>query len=255
MTLETQVDWRDWAIRWERQQEVHLPSREERFRLMLEVIEHQLGPGALHVLDLCSGPASIGRRILDRFPAATVVAADLDPFSLEIGRQTVGRDYPKRISWLEADLRGDAWLEQLEPGSFDAIVSATAIHWFKPEEQALLYQRLASLAKVGAVFANADHLPVGSPTIAATSAQLMEATTQENMARPDAESWTDYWEAARAEPGFSDLLEERERRFGPDVNTPDWSVDYHREALLGAGFREVAEVWRHHSDAILVAIR
>jgi hypothetical protein len=40
---------------------------------MLDVIEHRLGSGALHVLDLCSGPASIGRRILERFPGSTVV--------------------------------------------------------------------------------------------------------------------------------------------------------------------------------------
>jgi hypothetical protein len=32
-------------------------------------------------------------------------------------------------------------------------------------------------------------------------------------------------------------------------------VEFHRRALVEAGFREVAEVWRHREDAVLLAIR
>jgi hypothetical protein len=32
-------------------------------------------------------------------------------------------------------------------------------------------------------------------------------------------------------------------------------VEFHRHALLTAGFCEAGEVWRHHTDAVLAAVR
>jgi hypothetical protein len=32
-------------------------------------------------------------------------------------------------------------------------------------------------------------------------------------------------------------------------------VEFHRRALVEAGFPEAAEVWRHREDAVLLAIR
>jgi SAM-dependent methyltransferase len=171
MSTEMAIDWRDWAARWERQQNGGLPGREVRFRVMLDLVARHgtrvsgAGEGALRLLDLCAGPGSISARALARFPAATVVAAEIDPWTVEMGRRTVGQDYPGQITWLEADLRRDGWDADLAPGSFDAILSATAVHWFQPEDQLRLYRRLAALLADGGLFLNADHFPVGTPTL------------------------------------------------------------------------------------------
>lgn len=149
LTAGTAIDWRDWAARWERQQNGGLPRREERFRLTLDVVARQRGVGAPRLLDLCCGPGSISARALARFPQASVVAIDIDPWLVEIGRQTVGRDHSDRVAWLEADLRRDGWDTDLAPDSFDAVLTATAVHWFQPEDQLRLYRQVAALLAKG----------------------------------------------------------------------------------------------------------
>jgi SAM-dependent methyltransferase len=255
MSIETAIDWRAWATRWERQQNGGLPGREDRFRLMLDLVARQRGHGALRLLDLCCGPGSISARALARFPEASVVAAEIDPWTVEMGRQTVGHDYPGRITWLEADLRHDGWDADLAPGSFDAVLSATAVHWFQPEDQLRLYRRLAALLAEGGLFLNADHFPTGAPTLDPLSRALLDAEKEANFDRPDGENWYAYWDAARAEPAFAALLTERDRRFGERQPSPYKTTAFHREALLAAGFREVSEFWRYHEDAVLVALR
>lgn len=255
MGTETAINWRDWAARWERQQNGGLPGREERFRLMLDVVGKQRGGGALRLLDLCCGPGSIGARALARFPQASVVATDIDAWTVEMGRQTVGRDYPGRITWLEADLRQDGWDADLEPGSFDAVLTATAVHWFQPEDQVRLYRQLAALLAEGGLFLNADHFPTGAPTLDPLAKALLKAQQDEHFAQSGMENWYAYWDAARAEPAFAALLDERDRRFGNRPPAPYKTIAFHREALLAAGFREVSEIWRYYEDAVLVALR
>lgn len=255
MSIATAIDWRAWAARWERQQNGGLPGREERFRLMLDFVARRRGEGALRLLDLCCGPGSISARALARFPQATVVAAEIDPWTVEMGRQTVERDHPGRITWLEADLRRDDWDTDLAPGTFDAVLSATAVHWFQPEDQLRLYRRLAALLAPGGLFLNADHFPTGAPTLDPPSRALLDAQKDANFAQPGMETWYAYWDDARAEPAFADLIAERDRRFGERQPSPYKTVAFHREALLASGFREVSEIWRFYEDAVLVGLR
>ncbi len=61
-----------------------------------------------------------------------MVAVDIDPWLVEMGRRTVGD--PARARFIEGDLRRDDWSADLGPESFDGAVSATALHWFHPDE-------------------------------------------------------------------------------------------------------------------------
>ena len=255
MSVNRGIDWRAWTARWDRQQEGYLPDREERFGLMLDYVERARGAGSLRVLDLCCGPGSIGARALRRFPQATILAVDIDPWLVEMGRQTVGREWPGRVEWREADLRRADWSADLVPGSFDAVLTATALHWFQPEDLMDLYRRLAGLLAEGGVFLNADHFPTGAATLDGLGKGILGDIQAANFASPGSEDWAAYWDAARAEPAFADLLAERERRFNdrPRVISP--RIAYHHEALRAVGFRETAEVWRRHQDAILAALR
>jgi SAM-dependent methyltransferase len=77
---------RDWIGRWERQQEVYLADREERFTALIDAVEAGAGRPDPLVVDLGCGPGSLAVRLLDRLPAAVVVAVDADPVTLSLGR-------------------------------------------------------------------------------------------------------------------------------------------------------------------------
>jgi trans-aconitate methyltransferase len=238
-----------WGQRWDEQQERYLPHREERFGVMLDVVEHLCGDGELRVLDLCCGIGSIGRRVLERFPEASIVAVDRDASLLEVGKSILG----ERVAWRQADVRDPSWAEGLEPGSFDAVLSATAIHWLQPDDVARIYRLLASLLRPGGVFANADHMPVSSPAVAELSQTLLDGWQAEQL--KDAEDYYDFREAMRAEPALGAFVDERDTSFEdqpPGIAAP---LAFHRETFLALGFQSADEVWRHHADAILVAIR
>jgi SAM-dependent methyltransferase len=250
------MDWQNWLERWHRQQELYLPQRTLRFEIMLDYIARQRGSrdGTLRLLDLCCGPGSISELALGRFPHATVLAVDKDPWLLEMGRQTIGRRYSERLTFREADVRGDEWAADLAPGSFDAVFSATAIHWLWPEELPALYRNLAKLLAEGGLYLNADHLPVGEPRLDALSKSEMEHWQQGNFDRPGAENWQDYWENARNEPELAALMAARAAAFAGRTIPPSLRVDFHKAALRAAGFAEAGEIWRYYNDAILVAI-
>jgi ubiquinone/menaquinone biosynthesis C-methylase UbiE len=249
VTLPAARDTDGLVARWERQQERYLPHREERFGIMLDVVARQTEGSGPRLLDLCCGTGSISKRALSRFPSASILAVDVDPAHLELGRRALG----DRVEWRDADLREQAWAQDLPAGSFDAVLSATAIHWFQPDEVVSMYRTLAGLLGVGGVFANADHLPVSSSPIAALSQRLLDdwQTTQ----LQEAEDYHAYRDALRVDPDLRSLVEEGDRRFAdkpPGIAAP---LSFHREALVAAGFATADEVWRHHADAILVAIR
>src|SRR5262249_5288620 len=132
---------RDWIARWDRQQEVHLPDREDRFTALIDAVEAGTGrPGP-------PGPAP-GRgagprpvRPLTRLPTATVIAVDADPVTLSLGRAAY-RDLPG-LRFLDVDLRAPGWQASLglDPGRpVDAIVSTTALHWLTAPELRDLYR-------------------------------------------------------------------------------------------------------------------
>jgi trans-aconitate methyltransferase len=247
------VDWVEWLMRWHRQQEHYLHDRPGRFALMLDYVEHFRGSGPLSLMDLCCGPGSITATARSRFPTVTVLACDIDPWLVEMGRRTLGRD--PHVRWFEADVRADGWAETLESAGYDAILTSTALHWLHRDELVRLYDDLARLAAPGAVFLNADHLPVGHGRIATAARDVKQAASNRKPPVPGVETWGQYWEAARAEPAFRALLAERERRFANRRQAAPVAVEFHREALRAVGFAEVGEIWRDHDDAILLAIR
>src|ERR1700721_1073618 len=81
---------RDWIARWDRQQEVYLPDREDRFTALIDAAEAGTGRPDPLVLDLGCGPGSLAVRLLARIPAATVIAVDADPVTLALGRSAYG---------------------------------------------------------------------------------------------------------------------------------------------------------------------
>jgi trans-aconitate methyltransferase len=246
------VSWDAWVERWERQQERYLVDREGRFALMLDYAEARLDTSEPRVLDLCCGNGALTRRVLERFPDARVTAVDWDPVHLEIARNTL----PERVEIVEADVTGPRWDDTLSPGSLNLVVSATALHWIDDEPLRALYERLATLMAEGGLFLNSDHFPQAEPTIRRLSESQTEAWQEANF-RGGEETHSGFHEAAAATTELSEAAELRARRFAEHVSGDHRprSVDFHRSALREAGFGEVAEVWRHRDDAVLLALR
>jgi trans-aconitate methyltransferase len=246
------VSWDAWVERWERQQERYLVDREGRFALMLDYAEAQLDTVKPRVLDLCCGNGALTRRVLERFPDARVTAVDWDPVHLEIARKTL----PERVEIVEADVTGPRWGDTLAPGSLDLVVSATALHWIDDEPLMGLYERLAALVAEGGLFLNSDHFPQAEPAIRRLSESQTEAWQEANF-RGGEETHSGFHEAAATAPELSEAAELRARRFAEHVSGDHRprSVDFDRSALREAGFGEVAEVWRHRDDAVLLALR
>ncbi len=224
------VDWSSWLRRWHRQQERYLPERDRRFTVMLDYVERARGDGALRFLDLCCGPGSLAEAVLGRFPAGHVVAVDVDPWLVELGRRTVSD--AARGRFIEGDLRRDDWTANLDHASFDAALSSTALRWFQPDELVRLYRHVARLLLPGGLFLNADHLPDGRGHVAKWTNNHMDARQARELPSPGAESWAQYWEAARGEAAFAELLAERERRFAGRQPAEDRPSQFHSEANM-----------------------
>src|SRR5919106_3226791 len=124
-TTTTTADWQAWQKSWDRQQEWYLPDREERFRIMLDMVEALVGT-APRVLDLACGTGTITARLLARFPEATSTGVDLDPALLAIAEGTFAGD--ERVTFATADLKNPDWPAGLPYDSYDAVLTATALH-------------------------------------------------------------------------------------------------------------------------------
>jgi SAM-dependent methyltransferase len=251
------VDWAGWLRRWEAQQSSGLPEREARFEVIVNVVRHLVGD-APRVVDLGSGPGSLASRLLDALPGARVVAVDADPLLLAIGRRALG-DRDGHLQWLDADLRGDAWVEAAAAeGPVDAAVSTTALHWLSPADQVHLLASVATLIRPGGVFVNGDHLTFdrGQARIAAATRALQDESVNRHVHAHPAETWLEWWHAVEADPGLADLAAERRSRWGGHPDHHDLGEGRFMEAALErAGFAEVGTVWQRYEDRVLVAIR
>ncbi|WP_340558087.1 class I SAM-dependent methyltransferase [Streptomyces sp. GSL17-111] len=250
------TDWQAWQHSWDRQQQWYLPDREERFRTMLDTVEALVGPEPL-VLDLACGTGSISDRLLARFPNARSVGVDLDPALLTIARGHFADE--SRVRFVSADLRDPDWVGKLPHQRFDAVLTATALHWLRTEELAALYGRLAGLVRDGGVLLNADHMPDER------TPRINEATQRHDKARratekaAGAQDWTDWWRAAAEDPALAGAVAERDRIFGApaddhadgQLQSPAW----HARALLDGGFAEARTVWASPSDAMVLGLK
>lgn len=259
-TTAPSVDWADWLRRWDAQQSLYLPDREERFQVMLDVLEAAT-PGPLLALDLACGPGAISKRLVERVPNAEVLALDTDPVLLAIGQGALG-DLGGRVTWIKDDLTDPAWAdrlaERLGGRLLDAVLSSTALHWVSPGVLAQVYRALGGVMRSGGVFLNGDHM-ASAPhleTIRSVSTAMRERRRNLPPERAGAETWDAWWEALRREPALVEILAERDQRLNwRDRAWANAGLDFQMGALRDAGFREVATVWQYFDNRILMAVR
>ncbi|MEU8673451.1 class I SAM-dependent methyltransferase [Streptomyces sp. NPDC048560] len=229
-----------------------MPDREERFRVMLDMVEAVVGPEP-RVLDLACGTGSITDRLLKRFPEATSTGVDLDPALLAIARGTFEGD--ERVSFVTADLKDPSWTERLPFDSYDAVLTATALHWLHSEPLAALYGQLGQLVRDGGLFMNADRMiDAGTPRINAAERAHRHAGMDRARAAGVLD-WADWWALAAKDPVLAAPTAERFEIYGEHADGDMPSAQWHARTLREAGFAEARTVWASPSDTMVLALK
>jgi SAM-dependent methyltransferase len=247
-----------WIDRWDLQQQHYLPDREDRFTTLIDAVEVQAGRPDPLVLDLGCGPGSLSVRLLDRIPAATVVAVDADPLLLTLGR-TAYRDRAG-LRFADCDLRTPGWAAQLGlDRPVDAAVSTTALHWLPGPALRALYAELATVLRPGALLLDGDHFKgdeAATPVIERLSEALIEREEQRRFPQGHQETWTGWWAAVAANPELADLAARRGRLQldAEHHGSPSAWLATHVDALRAAGFGEVGTLWQRGNNRILCAV-
>ena len=252
-----------WIDRWDRQQQVYMPDREERFTALIDAVAAAAGRPDPLVLDLGCGPGSLSTRLLDRLPQASVVAIDADAVLLALGRAAAaGRAAAGRggLRFADHDLRTTGWAAALDLDRLaDAAVSTTALHWLGPDELARMYAEVATVLRPGGVLLNGDHLADDeqtAPTLVRLGRALAGAEEHRQSPGGHAEDWTEWWAAALADPALAREAADREQRTaGPHHHGSESPrLDTHVTALRSVGFTEIGTLWQRGPSRLLCAV-
>ncbi|WP_433366423.1 class I SAM-dependent methyltransferase [Actinoplanes sp. CA-142083] len=280
-----------WQASWDRQQEAFMPDREERFAAMLLALEavthdaraHDAHDAVTHdaldartqaarthatrddsarpasgatprVLDLAGGTGTIALRTLARFPGAEVTVLDQDPVLLAIASASLRG----RATVVDADLGDPSWRSKLPAEGFDAVLTATALHWLPAARVAALYREIREVLRPGGIFANADHMPEESlPTLSDRLRAQARERREITYASGAATSWGDWWDRAAADTFLGPKVVERQSIYPDAAHAQEWTppATWHIDALRTAGFTEAGVLWRGGTDAVVVGVR
>jgi SAM-dependent methyltransferase len=246
---------RRWVQRWDVQQERYVPDREERFRVMIDVVGWAVARagdrgGVPRIVDLGCGPGSLSDRLARAFPAAEIVGVDADPLLLGLAASTGAG---ARV--VRADLTDPGWPDAIGlDAPWDAAVSSTALHWLTPDALATLYRTVAGRLRAGGVFVDADHRALDEP-VATDLARHVRSARALRVGVTDNEDWRAWWDGVLADPDLASLVDERSA--SPVAHSAENALTIgEQEAMLRtAGFSAVAPVWQWGDDHVLVGVR
>ncbi len=235
-------EWRSYfatiADSYDRLQPVLSPPYSRGLDMIVELIPFA-ADATFEFVDLGCGTAEPTVRMLEHFRHATGTCIDSEPEMLALARRKLG-PYSSRIEVREADITSCA----IEP--CDVVFSAKTIHHVAPVGLPELFAQIAGALRPGGCFVLYDAMSVGPYWGARVRQQasrfrqrhLQEAVDSGVATRQEIEARMEYKRAMKAA--------------GRDVEY-EHSAESMIEAMTGAGFAEVAVVWRMFADAILLA--
>ncbi|MGN9776917.1 class I SAM-dependent methyltransferase [Micromonospora sp. H33] len=203
---------------------------------------------------LAPGAAPQGLRTADVARGRVGAGEDTSPAPR---RSPQRRSYVVANPWQEGLDSTPGWRDPLPHREYDAVLTATALHWLPAERLAALYAELRDLLRPGGLLVNADHMP--DDTLPDLTKRLLDRARTWREARYAAgavPSWSQWWELAAADRALAPLVAERHRIY-PTGHSPEWNppVSWHLAALTEAGFTEVGTVWRGGADAAVAGVR
>ena len=233
--IPTHIDWRNWIKRWDRMQDLYIPARKERFEIIVQLIA-DTQRRVSRVLDIGCGTGSVMLSILQAFPAAEVWGIDFDATLLALAQKRLVK-FGGRAKLVEADLRKTGWTG-LVRSPFDAVVSATALHWFDPAQLSRLYKQFAQVLKPGGIFLNADHAGSDCEQIQKDWQNQRRLHTKKYK-NDGADDWDDFWHAY-GQALKVDIKNFRKKLMGPWVGSEQGRpLEWHFEKLKAGGFEAI----------------
>ncbi len=156
---------------------------------------------------------------------------------------------------MRADLKDPEWTARLPHDSYDAVLTATALHWLHSEDLRGLYGQLGGLVRDGGVFMNADHMPEdATPRINAAERAFRHAR-MDRAKESGAVDWAAWWQLAAADPRLAGPTAERFEIYGEHADGDTPSARWHAQALRDSGFAEARAVWSSPSDALVLGLK
>lgn len=139
---------------------------------------------SIRILDLGSGTGHGMSLTLERFPRAEVVGVD---FSSKMNRRAEGLLGPQgRFTIVEADFTEPL---SVESGSFDAVISAVAIHNVSHADKEALFGRIAEWLRPGGTFVNGDFYEGETPDVNAQLREVYEQYLRANLHGDELATW------------------------------------------------------------------
>lgn len=190
-------------------------------------------------VDLGCGTAEPTARVMERFGRATGTCIDSEPEMLRLAKRKLTR-YSGRYQVREADITESA----IPP--CDLVFSAKTFHHVHPDRLPSLIARIAAALRPGGCFILYDTMSVGpgwSDEVRQQASRFRERHVQRAI---------DTGRVTREEIDARRKYKRMMKAAGKDVEYEHRAEDLMR-ALTGAGFKEVAVVWRLFADTILLA--
>ncbi|HEX7594030.1 MAG TPA: class I SAM-dependent methyltransferase [Anaerolineae bacterium] len=248
--VDSDLDWHDWFERWEAMQNGYIPQRLHRFDLMLQLPDLPC-EAQVQILDLGCGAGSLSLRALRHSPNTRVLAVDANPILLAIG-QHVAKETTDHIQFLQVDIRQADWWAAYE-GTFDLVLSATALHWLSAAHLAQSYRSIYQVLKPGGWFLNSDHIASDHPETQSRYRQMLQANQQAAFRAAGTDDWNGFWQSLAAKLGQPDvqaLLGETTIWEGSDDGQPK---PFHISVLQECGFEQVEFHWQDLGEAVMGA--
>lgn len=188
-------------------------------------IDCRSGGPVARVLDVGAGTGLLSVAIAEAYPEARFELLDGSAVMLEEAVRVLA----DRVITVHVQDMADG----LPPGTFDAVVSALAIHHLEDGDKRALFKRVHEALRPGGVFVNAEQVAGPTPELARL--------------------YVENWERMCRELGATgeELAAARERR------THDRSADVESQLawMRGAGFAMADCVYKYWEDAVLVAVK
>lgn len=142
-----------------------IPCFDDFYRTALALLPFE-SDARFEVLDLGAGTGLLSAMIAEEFPKAQLTLFDLTPEMLQIARQRL-KTLGKRVRFVTADFAATA-----PSKSYDAVVSALAIHHLPDSGKRHLFADIFKYLKPGGVFINADQVAGETASIDQRSRQM-----------------------------------------------------------------------------------
>jgi len=188
-------------------------------------------------LDIGSGDGVMSELVLSLHPQAEAVLVDFSPPMLERAELRLAR-VDARWQIVRGDLSEPTWAGALPAGSYDAAVSAFAIHHLPAARKRALFGELYELLEPGAMFVNMDYVAIEGPLRGVWDEEMLA-----NAVRAERERG-----GSRSEAELEDLFDDDED------DRPD-SVGDQLRWLREAGFADAEVHFKWAEAAVLGAIK